>query len=261
MEKRKRRVRVRVKKRKNKSKKILQITAIILAVICIGIGGLVWWQWDNVQAIYLYSTNSNEAIEENLTAQREKTEQTMTTYGITVKDITPEQEAGIVDGTLTAAEVIEQMYGVNTTTDTNDTSSEDDSSQTTQSTSTTESTELSESAKQAIILSNEAATQLYTYKIEFLGDLGDLYSKAVDEYVAAIDEGKSGVSKTSVAMGYAVQAAQLEAECDALVLALLNNLETELKALGESTDIISAMKTSYKEEKATKKAYYMSKLA
>ena len=107
------------------------------------------------------------------------------------------------------------------------------------------------------ILIDEAVAQLYVYQSEFLSALEALYASAKEEYYALPAEERTTEMKESIMLGYAIEGAILESNCDSLVLSLLVNLTSGLEKLGASVEIVDQMQASYVAQKTEKKAEYM----
>lgn len=113
-----------------------------------------------------------------------------------------------------------------------------------------------ETAEQAVV--NQAVAQLYVYQTEFLTALEELYNRAKEEYYALPPEDRTADMRDSMMLGYALEGSILESNCDSLVLDILVDLGSDLKALGASTDIVDEIKASYVAEKTLKKEEYLS---
>lgn len=108
---------------------------------------------------------------------------------------------------------------------------------------------------------NDIIAECYLLKAEFLNRIDSLIGQARSEWRATPKENRTQSTKLAMADKYMSKGAQLEAECDRRMNSLLKNLETELKASGQSTSIISKITSLYNEEKAVKKASLVAKYA
>ena len=108
--------------------------------------------------------------------------------------------------------------------------------------------------------SNEKVSQciarMYVLKSSFESQLDAIYVEAKAHYVALTPEERKN-SKSELVKTFYGRATSLEATCDAQVNAVLSELEAELKATGQSTELVSKIQTAYTEEKSLKKAYYL----
>ena len=90
--------------------------------------------------------------------------------------------------------------------------------------------------------------------------MGQIESAAVKDYSALPNNERTLVSKQSIVDRYIGRANALLTECDGKVNAIMSNLEQRLKAENMDTELVDKIGSSYEEEKALKKAYYISLL-
>lgn len=106
----------------------------------------------------------------------------------------------------------------------------------------------------------ETLDLLYGYQDQFLSDLAQLYTRAKDDFFA-LPEGEQTVeNRDNIAMGYALEAAILETECDRLVSQALAELATDLTRLGDDGAVVATMREAYLQKKTEEKNYFMSLL-
>lgn len=98
---------------------------------------------------------------------------------------------------------------------------------------------------------SDYTVKLYSLKATYLGQIGNLIDEAKADY-------KSGASASELMSKYLSNAASLEKEADSQVDSLLNELKSKLNEIGADTGIVNTMKSSYENEKALKKSYYLS---
>lgn len=238
-------------------KKYQKILLASLSVIVLITGGLCLWQRDNIKALYLYLTQDGTALSQSLTDSKVKTEDQLKREGVTVPDLTPEQETALINGTLTPADVIaaiEASFSGKGDEPESPTEAGTPSAQQPAGNPTEKPAEKSKAAE----ITNRYVAKLYGHKAQFLGTLGGLFASAKAEYLALPAEQRTAGAKRSIAMGYAIQGAELEAQCDRLVSGTLNELSAQLSAIGADTSIVATLKSAYSSEKAAKKAYYLS---
>lgn len=106
---------------------------------------------------------------------------------------------------------------------------------------------------------NDLIAECYLLKAEFLNRIDSLIGQARTEWRSLPKEERTQSAKVAMAGKYMSKGAQLEAECDQRMSALLSGLESELKASGQSTAIVTKIKALYNEEKAVKKANLVAK--
>ena len=101
---------------------------------------------------------------------------------------------------------------------------------------------------------NVIVAQFYLLKAEYLNNIDNLIAQGQAERHAIPKPERTLSVKLDMAKKYAALGSILEAECDKRMNELLKELEAELKAIGQSTSVISEIRNLYNEEKAIKKA-------
>ncbi|MBR2916152.1 MAG: hypothetical protein IKC07_00940 [Clostridia bacterium] len=229
--------------KKNK-KTVKKVVLGILGIILVGIIVLVVWRWNDIKAAYYFIANpSSEVISEKIDKTKEEREQVVSEYiEGTVRDFTEEEEKKITSGELTveeATEIIKQEFE----------------------NSVSKEPQKNDTAKKEIdkfIADN--VIQLYSYKAYYLGQLGQIEKAAFADYRALPKKDRNLVSKQSIVDKYIGTANALLIECDGKVNSIIAKLEKKLIENNMDTSIVKQIKKSYEEEKALKKAYYMSLL-
>ena len=233
------------RKKMKKSKKIL---LIVLITVFVALVALAIWQWNNMKAVYYFSTIKNsEEIVEKIDEQKKNREDIVSQYiDGTVRDFTEEEERQIIEGKMSVEEATELIKTeFNLSVDSSGTSK----------------TPVSSSKKKEIddyIAKN--IIQLYSYKAYYLGQLGQIEKAAKSDYVALPAKDRTLVSKQAIVDKYLGTANALLIECDNKVHSIMNSIEKRLKDNNMDTAIVKQIEKSYEEEKALKKAYYMSLL-
>ncbi len=113
-----------------------------------------------------------------------------------------------------------------------------------------------EKAKERI---DGSVKELYAYEVELMASLGALKQEAIDEYHALPEAEQTHDGKVRIGYKYLNRCYDLEVEADSRVKAILDRLRSDLKALGQGTEIADSLWNSYCEEKVTAKEYYLSK--
>ena len=93
---------------------------------------------------------------------------------------------------------------------------------------------------------------------EYTGWLEQAEQAAIDEYVALPAEQQTSGNKYNIGMKYLSEALKKEKECDAKMTEIEDSIRAVLKQLGEDTSLADEIHSAYVEEKAAKKAYYLS---
>ena len=99
--------------------------------------------------------------------------------------------------------------------------------------------------------------QLYGLRDVFQGRLNGLMDQARAEYAALPEEERTGSAKRSIIYSKIDQGEAMEEQCDAMVDAYLKQMESELKAAGQSMDSVKELRDYYEETKINQKAAYM----
>lgn len=104
----------------------------------------------------------------------------------------------------------------------------------------------------------ELVAKIYVIKANFTSTLSAFESNIIASYKALPKEQHTTATKAKIVsdnMGYV---AGLEAQCDAQVKAVTDELSALMKENGKDTSLVDAINSAYKNEKELKKAYYIS---
>lgn len=221
-----------------------RVVLVTLCVVLIAVAAVTVWQWNNIKALYYFAAvGSSEEIAKEIDKNKKDREQIVSEYiEGTVRDFTEEEEKKIVSGEISveeATEIIRQEFKESVKP-----------SQTTTASQNTKA-EIDEFIAENII-------QLYSYKAYYLGQLGQIEKSAISDYKALSPKDRTLVSKQSIVDKYIGTANALLVDCDAKVNTITDKLEKKLSQNKMDTSIVGKIKSSYEEEKALKKAYYMS---
>ena len=230
---------------KKKMKKSRKVLLIILLVVFIALAALVIWQWNTMKAVYYFSTiKTSEEIVERIDKQKKNREEIVSQYiDGTVRDFTEEEERQIIEGTMSmeeATQLIKKEFNLSADAEG-------------QKKTTAKKKEIDDYIAQNII-------QLYSYKAYYLGQLGQIEKAAKADYKALPVKERDLVSKQAIVDKYLGTANALLIECDNKVHSIMSSIEKRLKENNMDTSIVNQIEKSYEEEKALKKAYYMSLL-
>lgn len=254
-----------------KLNKFLIIIGVIIALLLL----IFWWQFNNIKSVYYSFKYNNEQIGNLIDKHYDDIDNYLKEHSnYEVRQSTEveqklHQDEIITDkefeDVLTGKNDVESMFGMDVglneskdfiNPDGDKLSKEElieakkeNSSDSAASANNGDSQKVDEKAAQSI-------AKMYVLKSTFESELDKLYRQALSYYDTLTPEqkknGKSEVTKRFYSTGTA-----LETSCDAQVDAVLKELETVLKAEGESTELVTKIKTAYNEEKRLKKAYYI----
>lgn len=104
----------------------------------------------------------------------------------------------------------------------------------------------------------ELVAKIYVIKANFTSTLSAFESNIIASYKALPKEQHTTATKAKIVsdnMGYVTG---LEAQCDAQVKAVTDELSALMKENGKDTSLVDAINSAYKSEKELKKAYYIS---
>lgn len=257
-------------------------TIIILTVIALffaGLGAVVWWQFDNIKAIYYGFKYSPDDIESKLTHVHDDVKKYLEDNPqFSVRPTEPVEEElhkegmitdGELTGIITGDTSVVEVFGTELELDDNKKVIISESGQVLDK-ETAEKLK-AENAEESVTPESdkkpdnsqrisECVAQMYVLKSNFVSRLEGLYSQAIADYNAMTPEQRKSNGKQTIVDRYYSSAASMEAECDGKVSAILSELTTLLKEQGSTTELVDKIKTAYYEEKSLKKAYYINKL-
>lgn len=230
-------------------KKRTKLLLIVLAVLIAAVGAAAVWQRNNILAVYKLMTGDKEDIAQEMNEGKEELQKELQEkYASVIDDITAEQEEKILSGELTVEEVIEEIKKKYETR--------------------LEEQGLSEYAAASEASGDNAAAvdkligdkviEIYSLKAYYLGQLGQLEAAVKNDYSALPENKRNLVGKKELVSKYMGRATSLMNQCDAKVESVLSELKSGLERYKADTSIIKRIRSAYENEKALKKAYYMS---
>ncbi len=205
------------RKRKRKRRRGI-IVLIFLLVVLIGCGILGWFQANNLKALWLSGTNSEER-QELLVQNEDAIQRILNRLSLDeFRSLTPEEEKLLRSGKLSEEEALRLLM---------------------------EKPEERESAELQRLMA-----KIYLLRSTFTGKLDSLVAQAKQEYLT--NRGK--VSGTAIAKKYLSKGYALEKECDGQMESLLGEIKKELERTGGDLSIISEIRNTYENEKSIQKA-------
>ena len=130
------------------------------------------------------------------------------------------------------------------------------SSQTNTNTASTPSGALSEDEYNKKVA--DLVAKIYVIKGNFLALLSEFENKIISDYKALPSSQRTNAKKAQIVADNMSYIAGLEAQCDAQVKAVTDELTALMKAQGKDTSLVDAINKAYAQEKELKKAYYIS---
>lgn len=214
----------------SKGKRILCIFLILALVI----GGVCFWQRNNLRALYLSTQMSQEELSSRMEEQKARTEAASKEAGVDIRGLTEEEQSALRDELISRDELIRDIAESNKT----------------QAEASTEEASLRDQL-------TELFAELYVMQAEYTVWLENANQAAIDDFNALPEKERSEGKKFSIGMEYLQKAKEKEAECDAKMDEMERKIRDILMQLGESTAVVDEIHATYLEEKATKKAYYL----
>lgn len=244
-------------KDKKKSHRVLKVLLGLVVVIIIALIALAVWQRDNISAFIKAQNETQESIAEEISASKANTQKEIEKYNIPIKrDFTLEEEEAIRKGTLSVEEAVSRIMGTDSTDEdmaqqsdgTGDASPSDTSG------GQTSGQELTE--EQQIV--TDSLKELYSLKAYYIGQLGVVENDLKAQYKAEVGTTFNATAVAGIVQKNMSRIMNLESECDDKVYSVLDNMRSELEAIGADTSIVDVAEDSYVNEKSLRKSYYLS---
>ena len=105
---------------------------------------------------------------------------------------------------------------------------------------------------------SELVAKMYSIKADFITQLSAFESRIISEYKALPKEQRTSATKTRIVSENMSYVMGLEAQCDAQVKAVTDELTAIMTANGKPTTLVDQINAAYVSEKEIKKAYYVS---
>lgn len=244
-------------KDKKKSHRVLKVLLGLVVVIIIALIAFAVWQRDNISAFIKAQNETQESIAEEISASKANTQKEIEKYNIPIKrDFTLEEEEAIRKGTLSVEEAVSRIMGTDSTDEDMAQQSDgtDDASPSDTSGGQTSGQELTE--EQQIV--TDSLKELYSLKAYYIGQLGVVENDLKAQYKAEVGTTFNATAVAGIVQKNMSRIMNLESECDDKVYSVLDNMRSELEAIGADTSIVDVAEDSYVNEKSLRKSYYLS---
>lgn len=218
---------------------------IVLALV-LAIGGICVWQRNNIRALILSRTMTQDELSDQMSQQQEKTEQAAQDAGVSVRPMTQEEKDRLSSGEESRDELIERLAG----------EQEEKTEQTPEQEETAQETQPDPQAALREEL-NKCVAEVYVMEAEYTAWLEQANQSAIDEFNDLPEAEQTSSAKYNIGMKYLSEALNKEKECDAKMQDVETRIRNLLTQLGESTSLADEIHTTYTEKKATLKAYYL----
>lgn len=242
----------------NRKKRIL---LVVLLVLVLFIAGMVFWQWNNINALIQSIRYSEEDIESMMTENEQQIQETLDLYPeLEIQPLDEETKEKLSSGELTEEEVIEILtrpngqIGQGGTGKTPSGQKQDDSKKPQD--SNDKPTVSADAANEEIA---RLVARVYVLQADFVGKLGAIESKARAEIAKLPKEQQTYDRKIAIGKSYVGEMSALEAQCDGEISAIVARVRKLLTDSGQPTTLADTIQSSYEREKSLKKAYYMNR--
>ena len=218
---------------------------VLLALAAV-IGGICCWQRNNLRALGMSLRLSQEELSGEMDRQRERTEEASRQAGVNVRALTDEEKEALRGSEVSREELIDRIT---------------DGAQPAADEPAAPASEPQEPEDGEAALRGQLARQIaeiYVMEAEYTDWLAQANQAAIDEFTALPESEQTTANKYSIGMKYLSAAQEKEKECDARMKAAEDSIRSLLTQLGEDTSLADEIHAAYLEEKAAKKAYYLS---
>lgn len=253
-------------------KKGTKIGLGILVALIIVILGLIVWQWENINAIYMGVVSSEEKIEEKIQENKEKLAKQLEEDGVinskAAAGLSKEDEEKIAKGELTVDEAVEKLFEPEPEPQQELNNNEDAAKDETtvsenaniQEEKQPEAKPQEQSVDEAKLkekqLIETAVKKMYTLKATFTQQLDEIEREAkITFYKGA----QTMEKKLEIADALMPRFVEAEKKCNAEVDAVLGELEKGLKEINGNVEVVKLIREQYDNEKQLQKSKYISK--
>ena len=237
--------------------KIILAAIFVMALI---LGTLLYKNWDTLKAVYASRYYSAEELQQQIESNQQQVQNIMDDHPeIVVRDLTEEERAQLENGTISVDELTDALIG-----DMVQPSEEIEKPHESVVQMQTGSEQPPEITPEMAAAYDEALSALvaktYILRANFESQLGQLEQSAKDAYHALPEEQRTTEALIDIVFGYYDTMVSLEAECDAEMKGILDEMRTLVEANNGDKDLPDSIWAAYEEEKALKKSWYLSEL-
>lgn len=241
-------------------KRIKIILCGVFAVMFLGVAGVIWWQWENLQALKSAAQYSSEELEQQLQENQQLIQDAVSKVPeVIIRDVTDEEREALKDGSLTEEELVDRLVNTGTPVQTGQ--------ETLVPVNPPTGSPQPEAPAPAPVpdpayqqkLSSLIA-EVYVLREKYTIELDNMYAAAKKEYKAMPKSKRTTEKLSKWAMGYVTQATKLEKDCDASMDDVVLRMEDLINTNGGDLSLVDTVVYTYANEKSLKKAFYMSKL-
>lgn len=245
----------------------------VLGCLAVAVGGLVWWQWNTVEAVVQASQYTSEEIEEKQKENKQKVQSVVDANpSITVRDLTEEEKQALREGTMSQEELAEKLLQAVNPQPITEPATEQNQEQSPPATvqspqpqtpapvETPPAEEPPAVVEQAQWEKDLSAliARVYVLREEYTIALDDMQAAAKEEYHGLKNRTKKALVK--FAQRYVTEALALEKTCDRQMDEIVSEMERIISENGGDMTLVDTVVETYASEKSLKKAWYMAEL-
>lgn len=219
---------------------MLRVFLIIVAVLAAAAVALIYWQWDNVQALRYASSASQEQIAEDMEENQKEFAAAAEEYGLKDVSISEEEAEALSQGIISVDEMAQKILKRAANTGSSGSAGSDPSN---------------DPEIQRLIAS------LYALRGSYTSQLNGLLASAKSEYAALAPEAQTGTARRNIVSKAISSASALEGTCDGQVASIVSSMRSRLKELGQDDSLADRVMSAYQQEKKLRKASYMSQFS
>lgn len=255
---------------------LLIVLAVLLAAVFLVTGYALVFHMDLVKTVYKGLTMSPEQLETMQVQNRNQEQQAVKDAGLESITIDKETEQKILNGEVSQEDIANMLLGQNKEEQNKEDPKEQEelpvmSEKPTDKTATQskepenkesqippdkfENKDESEQNKQVA----ELVARMYVLKAQYSSEVEGIVESMKKEYAALDESQRTTSAKTSIVSKYLNTISAMEAQCDAQVNSVVEQLKQVLKDTGQDTTLADSILQAYKNEKEITKSYYISK--
>ena len=239
-------------------KRSIKILAGVLAVVLIGLAGVVWWQRDNLKALKQAMQYSSGELEQQLQENQQLIQDAVNAAPeVVIRDVTEEEREALKDGSLTQEELIDRLVTPQTPvqSETEPQPSVVPPADTTQPEPPAPTPDPEYQQTLSAIIA-----EVYVLREKYTIELDNMYAAAKEEYKGMPKSQRTTDKLSKWAAGYVTRATKLEKTCDASMDDIVERMEKLIRANNGDLSLVDTVVYTYANEKSLKKAFYMAKL-
>ena len=225
---------------------------IVIAIMLLLLAGFVYSQHQNIKAIYGAATSSAGEIKQQQENNEQRTRDILS--GLTdmdIRELPEDMRLKLKNGEISEEEALNIILGAENPAS----SKENNSSESDNVKNDTNSKDVNDSLNTSTSVGRkeEIIAKIYLLRAEYLNKIDALIASGKATISSIPKEEFTLSKKMSVLNMYKSKGSALESDCDSRMEGLLSELRDELENLGESTDVVSDIRTVYNEQKHLKK--------